>query len=183
MNGQRKRRGFSLGEILVAVAIIAVIAAVVIPSVGSQLKTGDESRMQQDVASITSAAEQFLADVRRYPKSLGQLIKKPTLNQSDTALVGGIMTTNQIARWRGPYLTKDSLGAIKTGFDVSIDALFTSEAVGTQNFLTISLLAVDTTNARNIDVRSDDSSPTTGMIRWSTVAATTTLKFHVLPVQ
>ena len=60
----RKRRqpksGFSLAEILVAIAIIAVVAAILIPSIGGQLRSGDESRIQQDFISLRTGAEQSL---------------------------------------------------------------------------------------------------------------------------
>jgi len=78
MTLKRKKGGFTLGEVLVTVAIIAVIAAVMIPSIGSQLTKGDESRVEQDLAGISGAVQQFLADVRRYPASIAQLIRRPT---------------------------------------------------------------------------------------------------------
>ena len=74
MKVRAKKRGFSLGEILVAVAIIAVMAAVVIPSIGSQLNKGDVGRIESDLTGLRSGVEQFLADVRRYPASVSQLV-------------------------------------------------------------------------------------------------------------
>ena len=85
MTGRRKRSGFSLGEILVAVAIMAVVAAVVIPSIGGQLNKGDTARVSSDLISIRSGVEQFLADVRRYPSTMSHLQTKPlALTASDT---------------------------------------------------------------------------------------------------
>src|SRR5688500_2548740 len=104
MKASRKKFGFSLAEILVAIAIVAVVAAVVIPSIGGQLRSGDESRAQQDLTNLRSAVEQFLADVRRYPKNVGQLTKLPALN-NDTALIGGEMNSTTISRWKGPYIS------------------------------------------------------------------------------
>jgi prepilin-type N-terminal cleavage/methylation domain-containing protein len=184
MIASKNKRGFSLAEILVAIAIVAVIAAVVVPSIGSQLKSGDESRVQQDLTAIRAATEQFLADVRRYPKSLGQLITQPESPTSDTSLVAGVFSTSQMNRWKGPYLNKDSATAVRTGFDASIDALFTSVAWSGQNYLTVSLPAVDTGFARALDRRMDDGTETTGSIQYTLgVPTTTTIRYFVLPIQ
>jgi general secretion pathway protein G len=86
--GTQTKRGFSLAEILVAIAIIAVVGAIVIPSIGGQLRSGDESRVQQDLTTLRTGAEQFLADVRRYPNSVGQLVVKPATTES--GLTGGV---------------------------------------------------------------------------------------------
>src|SRR3954471_16043996 len=80
MNRRRRRiarRGFTLGEVLVTVALIAVLAAVVIPAVGSQITKGDLGRVSSDLLTLRSAMEQFIADVRRYPNSVSQLTNKP----------------------------------------------------------------------------------------------------------
>ena len=183
MPARNRRSGFSLAEILVAIAIIAVVAAVVIPSIGGQLRSGDESRVQQDLTNLRSGIEQFLADVRKYPKNIGQLTKTPSAN-NDTALVGGEMSATTIARWKGPYVTKDSATAVRTGFDVLLSPLFTSDTWGGQAFLTITTVtAVDTASARSLDRRMDDGTETTGSIQWSVAAATTTIKYYALPVQ
>src|SRR5262245_46941698 len=128
MKGRQNQKGFSLAEILVSIAILAVIAAVVVPSIGSQLKSGDEGRIQTDLTNIRAGIEQYLADVRRYPVTVGQLVRRPTTAASDTGLVGGAHTNAQVNRWRGPYLTKDSLGAVATGFDATITNRFTRES-------------------------------------------------------
>jgi prepilin-type N-terminal cleavage/methylation domain-containing protein len=184
MKIKSKKRGFSLAEILVAVAIVAVISAVVIPSIGGQLKSGDEGRVQQDLTNIRSGAEQFLADVRRYPAKVAQLVRKPTVGAADTALVGGLYLTGQINRWRGPYVNKDSASALLTGFDATIDSIFTNQTFSGQKFLTLQIANFDTISAANIDLRIDDGAKATGMIQWVAAASPkTTLKFFALPIQ
>src|SRR3954466_10056689 len=115
-----KKKGFSLAEVLVTIAIIAVLAAVVVPSIGSQLKTGDESRIQQDLSNIRSGVEQFLADVRRYPATITQLNKAILTSALD--ITATAYPASQVARGRGPYLTKDPTISASTGFDLSINA-------------------------------------------------------------
>jgi prepilin-type N-terminal cleavage/methylation domain-containing protein len=184
MKSSSNRRGFSLGEVLVAVAIIAVIAAVVIPSVSSQLKTGDESRIGQDLRSVRSAVTQFLSDVRRYPKTIGQLVRRPTAaSATDGSLDGSVYTTAQVARWRGPYLSKDSTSILTSGFETSITNAFANNlSYQGQLYMTIGIASMDSVIARNMDLRFDDGVKTTGMMQW-TVANPTAFTFYALPYQ
>lgn len=184
MRARSNKPGFSLGEILVAIAIMAVIAAVVIPSVGSQLRAGDEGRIQADLTNIRSGAEQFLADVRRYPLKISQLVRRPTTAAGDTALTAGVYTTSQVNRWRGPYLAKDSVSVLATGFDRTINNTFSILTItaGGQSYLTMLIPSFDSTAARNIDLRIDDGVKTTGSIQWAD-SLVTTLKFFAIPIQ
>lgn len=191
MSRRPNKPGFSLAEILVSIAILAVVAAVVIPSIGGQLRSGDESRLQQDLTSLRGGIEQFLADVRRYPKSIGQLTNKPGVTEN--ALVGGVYNAGQVGRWRGPYITKDSSFALKTGYDASFSTSFdtlslpisglTFAATGTR-YLRIFLVGFDSTNALRLDQKMDDGDLLTGQIRWTMNTATVdTLYYLTIPVQ
>jgi prepilin-type N-terminal cleavage/methylation domain-containing protein len=183
MTSPRKRAGFSLAEILVSLAILAVVAAVVIPSIGGQLRSGDESRVQQDLGAIRSGIEQFLADVRRYPKSVGQLTNVPTAT-THSGLVGGTYSAGQVSRWRGPYITKDSTQAIKTGFDATITAAFDTLTDNGILFLRITIPSFDSTNAIRLDRKMDDGDATTGLIRWAVgTSPSGTLRYFAIPVQ
>lgn len=182
MSARNRRSGFSLAEILVAIAIIAVIAAVVVPSFGSQLRSGDESRVQQDLTNIRSGIEQFLADVRRYPKSVGQLSNVPTTAHS--ALIGGVFNSGQVARWRGPYISKDSVTALKTGFDATMTSAFDTVRTDGILYLRIQMLSFDSTNAARLDSKMDDGVLTTGQLRWVVTATPLgTVSYHAMPVQ
>jgi prepilin-type N-terminal cleavage/methylation domain-containing protein len=181
-----KRKGFSLAEVLVTIAIIAVLAAVVVPSIGSQLKTGDESRVQQDLSNIRSAVEQFLADVRRYPGTVAQLNK--AITTSDQDITPTAYTSSQVARWRGPYLTKDPTVSAGTGFDLSINGSFSSATFSLNgsnvSYLVVSIPITTSANAVAIDRRMDDGDVTTGLIRCTgTSAACGTLQYLLMPIQ
>jgi prepilin-type N-terminal cleavage/methylation domain-containing protein len=181
---RQRKRGFSLAEILVAIAIIAVVGAILIPSIGGQLRSGDESRISQDLTTLRTGAEQFLADVRRYPNSVGQLVVKPAVTES--GLVGGVYNSAQTGRWRGPYVNKDSASAIRTGFDLTLNTTFgfVNFPSTTQKYLTIDIASIDTGYARGVDRKMDDGVENAGMIQYTIAASsTTTLKFYALPVQ
>lgn len=177
MKRQNLKRGFSLGEILVAVAIMAVIAAVVIPSIGAQLNKGETGRVSNDLINIRSAAEQFLADVRRYPSAMGQLTTLPTV--SDTGMVGGVYTTAQVTRWKGPYMTKEVGAAAVTGYGVTMTTPFEKFPAVGQQYVTIAIPGLSSAEALEIDKSMDDGVITTGQVRF----ASGTLRYLALPIQ
>ncbi len=96
-NGIRRngrRGGFTLLEILVVIAIIALLAAFVVPNlVGVQDKSSIKLT-QSKVASggpIAMAIDTFRLDVGRYPKELAELTNKPDDEE-------------EAGKWSGPYI-------------------------------------------------------------------------------
>ncbi|MDA8234976.1 MAG: prepilin-type N-terminal cleavage/methylation domain-containing protein [Clostridia bacterium] len=84
------RRGFTLVELLVVLAILALVAALIVPSVMGNL---DQSRVKADELAATqiySAAQMYKIDVGEFPAAPGALVTNP----------GGAAQT----LWRGPYL-------------------------------------------------------------------------------
>jgi len=77
----KKQSGFTLIELMVVVAILAILAVVVAPMV---LDRPDEARIvkaKQDLASISSALNLYKLDNYRYPttdQGLDALVQKPT---------------------------------------------------------------------------------------------------------
>ena len=197
MKTRSRRRGFSLAEILVAVAIMAVVAAVVIPSIGGQLNKGDTARVSSDLISVRSAVEQFLADVRRYPSAMASLQTKPSaLTAGDTGInASGQYTAAQVARWKGPYMTKDFSASGVTGFGAPIVVLFRvcdnttntltscSAPAATGRYLTIAIPGLSQTEAFQVDSAMDDGVLSTGQVRWITGGAKDTLRYLALPIQ
>lgn len=205
---RRRRRGFTLGEVLVTVAIVSVLAAVVIPSIGSQLSKGDLGRIGGDLLNIRGAMEQFVGDVRLYPNSIGQLTTQPAAATSTagqlisnascpatpTFTAAQQFTAQQVARWRGPYLNKDSVAAIKTGYGASIRTCFQIITLGTSGvidatgikYVEVLVPGIDSPTATAIDAAIDDGVLTTGALRWNTGgggAVPDTLKLLALPIQ
>ena len=92
----KKSSGFSLIEIIVAMAILAVLAGAVAPVVFNRLEQARYERTQHDLRAIYEAtmgitAEDyfgFVGDVGRLPDSVAQLID----------------STGQGSTWNGPYL-------------------------------------------------------------------------------
>lgn len=88
------RAGFSLLEILVVLAIIAMLAAVVGPRLFAQLDRSKTTTARLQIRSLEAALETMRLDIGRLPTEAEGL---PLLMQADP---------QQIAGWSGPYLDK-----------------------------------------------------------------------------
>jgi len=77
-----RSRAFTLIEVMVVVAILAVLAALIVPKVMSR---PDEARVvaaRQDIASLLQALKLYRLDNLRYPtteQGLAALVTRPTL--------------------------------------------------------------------------------------------------------
>jgi general secretion pathway protein G len=91
----RRRRGFTLIEILVVVIIIATLAAAVVLSLSGKPDEARVARAKADIGTIETALETFRLDMRRFPEEeegLEALVKAPDSEDAD--------------RWKGPYLKR-----------------------------------------------------------------------------
>lgn len=193
-----RRKGFTLPEVIVTITLIAVLASVVVPTIVSQVKKGDPARMGSDLVAVRGAVEQFLADVRKYPASVGQLTTVITTSQSPlTSTSLATYGTAEVQRWRGPYLSKDGTAALATGFSLTmassfdVDTLAVSGAASTaggQRYMVLSIpmkvgatTVNDSLSALELDRQFDDGVLLTGSIRYRT-GTVDTLKYLIMPI-
>lgn len=91
------QRGFTLVELMVVVAIIALLAAVVIPNFVHARAQAAVSQTEANMKQIATALELYYADNQDYPK--GQTTVIPTLFGTNTANAYlSITPTNAIGR-------------------------------------------------------------------------------------
>ena len=100
-------RAFTLIEVMVVVAILAVLAALIVPKVMSR---PDEARVvaaRQDIASLLQALKLYRLDNLRYPtteQGLATLVTRPTLAPApQNWKPGGYLERLPRDPWGNPY--------------------------------------------------------------------------------
>ena len=66
MRQARTQRGFTLIEVMMAIAIIGILAAIAYPSYTSHMTKSRRSEAQQALMEVASREQQFLLDTRSY---------------------------------------------------------------------------------------------------------------------
>jgi general secretion pathway protein G len=95
------QRGFTLMEMLVVLAILAMLLALVVPSVLGTQKKADISTAQSQIKLLKGCLQQYFLDMKEYPtteQGFQALLEKPA-DLSDT----------KSARWNGPYIDGEEL--------------------------------------------------------------------------
>lgn len=101
---RRSRRAFTLFEILIALAIIALVGAALYPTVAGQLRRGRSAALAKQLNGLRDALADYRDVMLSYPGVLAQLTTQPGVGS--TNLCGNVLTAAQLARWRGPYLNQ-----------------------------------------------------------------------------
>ena len=70
------RRGFTLIELMVALAIVALLLSIVVPRYFGSITRAEESVLKENLHSLRDAIDKYFADTGRYPDSLEQLATK-----------------------------------------------------------------------------------------------------------
>jgi general secretion pathway protein G len=82
------QRGFTLMEILIVLALIAVISTFVIGNVMGGFSSGQAKAARAQLSTVSTAIDRFYLDNGSYPERLDDLITKP----------------GSAPNWGGPYL-------------------------------------------------------------------------------
>src|SRR6266849_1840528 len=73
MQNDRRRRGFSLIELLIVIAIILVIAAIAVPKMNRQLMAAHEMAAIRQITTIHQAETQYYSQFGKYAATLAEL--------------------------------------------------------------------------------------------------------------
>jgi general secretion pathway protein G len=162
LKSTKRRAGFSLIEVIVAMAIMIIMAAVVLPSIVRSL---DQARVADGVSElqkIGTGANDFQDDVGEYPRRITQLTTKITT--ALRACDGGTYVTGEVNSWDGPYFDRF---VAASGLPVSI-GLAQDSFPTTATSLTIVVNNVSVADAIDIDAELDgDLNSATGGVRWT----------------
>lgn len=89
-------RGFTLIEMLVVMAVLAVLAGLVAPRYLERVQGARETVLRQNLVGVRTAIDQFYRDQLRYPTTLDELVQRrylravpvdPITDRADTWIV------------------------------------------------------------------------------------------------
>jgi general secretion pathway protein G len=79
-----RTRGFSLIELVVSLAILAMILAIAVPRYFSNIETAQENVLREDLYIMRSAIDHYFSDQNTYPTALADLVTKNYLRAVPT---------------------------------------------------------------------------------------------------
>ena len=71
-----RRRGFTLVELLVVMAIIATLLTIAVPRYFRSLQRSREAVLQQDLTAMRESIDKYYGDTGKYPQTLAVLVEK-----------------------------------------------------------------------------------------------------------
>ena len=102
IRGARKKRGFTLVELLVVIVVLAILAAIVLPKFMNSSARGRESALKSDLKLMRNAVTVFQADTNYCPLTLADLaVTTAPAKGLDNA---GTQQNIAAGDWHGPYL-------------------------------------------------------------------------------
>jgi len=92
MMSQPKTAGFTLLELMIVVAIVAILAAIAYPSYQQHIVRNNRAAAQQYLLEVSSLQHQFILDTRTYSATLAALGSTPIARVSDnyTVTIGAV---------------------------------------------------------------------------------------------
>jgi prepilin-type N-terminal cleavage/methylation domain-containing protein len=171
------RYGVTLMEVLIALALLAIVAAVVIPTSAGQLRQGHATALANQLTNLRQAIASYRENVGAYPASLTQLTTQPVTGDDDSCSTN--LSAAEINAWRGPYLNQNIVGPLPVANAAIQTALPRVTITATMGVLQIQATAVDNDIAQDLEARFDgNSNLTTGNIMW-TAASGGTLTLNI----
>ena len=72
----KRRNGFTLVELMVVLAVIALLLSVVVPDYMGKMRRAEEAVLQENLALMRDSLDKHYADTGRYPATLDELVSK-----------------------------------------------------------------------------------------------------------
>jgi type IV pilus assembly protein PilE len=123
-NAPRSSRGFTLIELMIAVAILAILAAIAFPAYQSQMRKANRAAAQGVMMDAANKQQLYLSSRREYASTLADL---------------GVTTPTDVARWYTITVAADNAATPPT-FTVTgtpkdaqvADGVLTLDSIGTR---------------------------------------------------
>ena len=172
LNG--RRRGFTVMEVIIAIFMIAVISAAVIPALMNRIRDAERSALAQTLFSLSLAVVEYRKAVSVNPSRISYLSTTPGATGTDAC--NNTLGATTAGNWRGPYVTRELLtSGVGIGDATINDAL--RRVPGPPTMLFIDVANVDAKIAADLDAQFDGATatPTTGTVRYTAAAIPNTL--------
>jgi prepilin-type N-terminal cleavage/methylation domain-containing protein len=175
------RRGFTLTEMLVVLAVVLTLAAVILPHVAPRARDATATAAISTLTTAADAIGQFKADTRRYPGRL-QWLSQPSGSPVD--ICGNPIPGGLLARWAGPYIQRQVVGTgIPAGDALVLDVLERADPASTPvSTLVLRATGLTATDAERIEAAIDGNDDLDGgAVRWvdAPAPAPDTLYYHM----
>ena len=181
VHGVNERSGFTIIEVLVALAIMVVLGALVVPSIVANVDRARIDAAEESLEGIADAVNLFADRVDEYPGTVTQLVVPITTGDAD--ICGDTYNNGEVNRWAGPYLNRSVPSA---GLPISIGTVqnaFTTLADPSGiDYLRPGVDSVLTEDAEALDRRVDGGDGASGgTIRWSDIGGGFTTTYYLIP--
>ena len=164
-------------EVLLALAILAIIAAVVLPTTAGQLRQGHATALANQLANLREAIDNYRQNVGAYPISLVQLTNQPANGEDDSC--GANLSAAERNNWRGPYINQNIVGDMPVGNAIIVAPLTRVTVSGSTGLLHIRAARVESDIASDLEARFDGNANfASGTVLW-TAAGDDTLTFQI----
>lgn len=164
-------------EVLIGLAILAIIAAVVLPTTAGQLRQGHAAALANQLGNLRDAIGNYRENVGAYPISLTQLTTQPIAGDDDACNVD--LSAAELSGWRGPYINQNIVGNMPVGDALVLASLNRLTVSGTVALLRIRAVRVDSDIASDLEEQFDGNANfATGTVLW-TAAGDDTLTFQI----
>lgn len=186
------RRGFTLVEVMVAVAIVAILASVAVPNLISLIDTRRVASTKASLDSLEAGVRRFQLSILRYPSALNHLTDPISTNGANSRTSCTNPALNYVVsgatRWTssGPYFSKPiATDGYPTSIGIVNNTLVRSPSTtagtnGPLGTLAINIPGVRTDDIDALELLYETANSSTGQIRWSaSVNGTATLTFLI----
>ena len=102
----RGNRGYTLTEIIVAVAVIAILAGAMTPLIFKQIERSRAARARQDLDAIKAAFTQYYADTQYWPCRWDASTSRNV--HGDFTAFRCLYEDDDLHGWDGPYLNESA---------------------------------------------------------------------------
>jgi len=130
----RRRKGFTLIEMLIVIVVIAILALIVIPRLLGAGRKAKEATLRGNLHQIRNAIQQFEADCGDYPADSADLMTQPAAGN------GGTGIALDVVGWQGPYLRTADSNLPKDPFTDAADWSYTAATGHIQSSSTLTAI-------------------------------------------